>query len=82
MLSAEDKEMLEGVLEYDRLQKQLLDELVESFVDDPNGITVGTCDILVELLSVINYVPNDGMGFRVSNPTSDGRVFLELNKVG
>ena len=57
MLCEEEIEMLEQVLGSDRLQKQLLNELLGSFVEDPNGITVETFDVFVELCSVINYTP-------------------------
>ena len=65
MLCEEEIEMLEQVLGSDRLQKQLLNELLGSFVEDPNGITVETFDVFVELCSVINYTPNEGYGYKV-----------------
>lgn len=72
MLTAQEIEVLEDLLEKDRLQKQLFQELCTQILDDEYGIPLGAYDTLCELADTFGLIIEGIDRTRVG----DGRVYM------
>ena len=77
MLTKNEVEVLEQLLESDRMQKQLLQELFDQLLDDEYGITAGAFQTLCELGNAVDIEFDNFERVR----ETEGRYYLSAEEI-